>query len=536
MESNLSQVKREILNATLSKTHPLYGSMLYWSQKSSLICDILIKNLSKKGEVVFDPFMGSGVTVLEAVSDRFQRNGIGCEINIPPIMLVETILKNRDLDLSVSLLNEFKNDLSCFNEVYEIICPKCKEKAIANSTIFDISDGKFVIKKVKTSCKCGCKEISSESLDSDFLSKMTTSFTLKKVKNLELLSNTKIAVYEGEHISNKFTPRNLHVLDQILELRDGKYAEIYDLINYILLGTLHLCKITDSHSNSQWPLWLPKRDCVEKNVVSVMNRKINSIFTMIDYVSKNYKSLNKQKHSFKVVNMPVQDLTDEIANNSVDLVITDPPYLGQVLYSEYMQLYKPFIDFDINYKGEIIVSSGQGRNKSVDNYFKLLEEAFCKISDKLKSNKLLCMYFHDNNLKVWDRLITLMSKSNLRYVTQVHINKTKTLKNILSPKKSLTGDALLFFIKDLNEGSYLKQDTKLSIEEIEINILEEAKIIIKSLGRSVSSTELYDNGLMEILIQNNWLSKLSTKYSSLIEIFENGLCWDKSTCTWSIQE
>ena len=35
------------------------------------------------------------------------------------------------------------------------------------------------------------------------------------------------------------------------------------------MSILHLCKITDKHSNSQWPLWIPKTDCVEKNIIEI---------------------------------------------------------------------------------------------------------------------------------------------------------------------------------------------------------------------------------------------------------------------------
>ena len=55
--------------------------------------------------------------------------------------------------------------------------------------------------------------------------------------------------------------------------------------------------------------------------------------------------------------------------------------------------------------------------------------------------------------------------------------------------------------------------------------------MVKSNG-PMSTPELYDNGLMEILIQNGWLSILSSKYPSLVDIFDKHLMWDSSTAKW----
>ena len=49
-----------------------------------------------------------------------------------------------------------------------------------------------------------------------------------------------------------------------------------------------------------------------------------------------------------------------------------------------------------------------------------------------------------------------------------------------------------------------------------------------------STPELYDNGLMGLLIQNGWLAGLSQKYSSLVDIFEKHLTWDSQTGKWMI--
>ena len=85
----------------------------------------------------------------------------------------------------------------------------------------------------------------------------------------------KIAVSENDDIRNIFTGRNLAVLDEILTIIRGYEDRYQNILKYILMSVLHLCKITDRHSNSQWPLWIPKTDCVEKNIIEILSKKVH---------------------------------------------------------------------------------------------------------------------------------------------------------------------------------------------------------------------------------------------------------------------
>ena len=196
-----------------------------------------------------------------------------------------------------------------------------------------------------------------------------------------------------------------------------------------------------------------------------------------------------------------------------------------------MQLYRPFLGLDYNLEDEIVVSSAPSRNKTEEDYFIMLDKVFEICSLKLKDNGYFCMYFHDCNLSVWSKLITSLSSYGLRYISQIHISKSNTLKNIISPKKSLNGDCILFFVKE--HGNVLQQGTE-SLEEIEINLVKQAKGLIRQYG-SLSTPELYDNGLMEVLIQNGWLSPLSKKYKTLVEVFEKHLHWDSESSKWTYE-
>ncbi|MCI9132842.1 MAG: DNA modification methyltransferase [Lachnospiraceae bacterium] len=537
---NIDSLKKSLGDLLPSKNNPMYNSHMYWSQKSFNICDVLIESLSNRGDVVFDPFLGSGVTMLEAIKKNLSRCSIGCDINDMPLFISKLLLSVPGISDIEKELENFVSELTPFLHYYETTCPICNETGSISKVIFDKPErtgSKIRIKAVHYTCKCTKKGVKPAS-ENDY-EKMNVTPVLKNIHSTVLLQNSKIAVAENDDIKNIFTGRNLSVLDEILSIIYN-YDETYQgILKYILMSILHLCKITDKHSNSQWPLWIPKTDCVEKNIIDIYIKKIRKFYEVIPFMKENYtdseivesysalspgKCLLLQKGSQFITQ---QDIPDD----GVDLIITDPPYLEQVLYSEYMQLYKPFLNFDYNLEDEIIVSSAPSRSKSRSDYFYLLEKVFKVCSQKLKRNHYLCLYFHDSNLTVWNELITILENNCFRFITQIHIDKTVTLKNIISPKKSLNGDSILIFSKS---AVPIKHNAEEDLSEIEHNIIRQAKFMVKTNG-PLSTPELYDNGLMEILIQNGWLSKLSSKYSSLVDLFDKHLTWDSSTAKWQMK-
>ena len=528
---------KKVISVTKSEKHnPIYDTCMYWSQKAFNINSLLIEAFTKRGDIIFDPFMGSGVTIIEAVSDKLSRKAIGSEINEAPIFMVNTILKKHNID-AIDKLRELCLELTKYSHtLYGTKCVECGNQTSVNTVVFDIVGLNKIIKILNYRCSnASCKCKSKEPDDFDY-NMMDFEYELKNIENIELIYNSKIAVKENMHIFDIFTRRNLKALDIIIELKKTKYYCISDLIDYILLSMIHLCKITDTHSNSQWPLWIPKNNCVEKNVFNIFVRKVDKIEKYFEYMKNNYKKVKlvdsfeklEKSNQYMIISKGTQKIDNsDIPDNSVDFILTDPPYMGQVLYSEYMQLYKPFLNFNFNLEDEIVVSSAPSRIKKENDYFKLLKDAFEICSKKIKNNHIMCLYFHDCNLNVWNKLINILYSVGFEYITQIHIDKTITLKNIISPKKSLNGDSVLFFIK--KEGLEMFNKKQWS-DDIEMIIYLEAKSMLSN--GPLTTPELYDNGLMEIIIQNGWLEVLAKKYKTLVEIFEKYFIWESVTGRW----
>lgn len=539
---SVERLKSQIAQLAPTNKNALYNSHLYWSQKSYNICEALIRGLSEEGDIVFDPFLGSGVTVLEAVKKGVNRIGIGCEINEMPLFIPRTLLHHCFLDNLNDTLDAFARELAALQVHYRTTCPQCGGDAHAVRVVFDKLErtGAGVSLKV-VNYRCDTCGKGNKTPDKADCRRMNVAHRPRHIQDIRLLQNSKIAVGEGDRISDLFTKRNFMVLDQVLAILQRFPQGHRQVLTYLLMSVLHLCKITDTHSNSQWPLWIPKTDCVEKNIVDLLTKKCRNFRKTADYVRAHYQEGSVVERYSDLVNNKClllhkgsQYISDEdMPDNSVSLIITDPPYLEQVLYSEYMQLYYPFLGLRYNLEDEIVVSSAPRRNKDKEAYFSLLGEVFAVCAKKLRPGGYMCLFFHDSSLEVWSKLLAVLSGCGFRYVSQAHIKKTLTLKNIISPKKSLNGDAVLFFMN--TKHPVPQADAPEALDEIEFNLTRQAKQLLRING-NLTTPELYDNGLMEMLIQNGWLKKLSEKYSSLVELFEKHLRWDTGTNRWQIGE
>lgn len=543
-EVDTLRLKKRIRETKPTSRNPVYNSHLYWSQKSYNIIDLIIEELSDPGDIIFDPFMGSGVTILESVKKNLGRSAIGVDVNEMPTFIVKTLLGDlRKKNYADDLVNFslFLDKLSAF---YNTQLPN-GETATITKVLFDKpnrTENSFFIKKIfyKYNNEKG-EKTGKDIYESDYQLMKFYSENLV-VENIKLLPNSRIAVGQNDHIADIFTPRNFSVLNKIVEYIEKNNNN--NVLRYLLMSVLHLSKITDTHSNSQWPLWIPKKNAIEKNIVELLKQRITRIEKTTSFLNSEYSdnlNLTSNEKNIKIMDSQFAKVllkgsqninNQDVPDNSIDLVITDPPYMDQVLYSEYMQLYQPFLKFQYNLEDEIVVSNGAERNKGKSTYFDLLDKVFRITSDKAKEDSYMALYFHDSSLTVWEELLSVLESNGFKYITQQHIPKVRTLKNILSPKKSLSGDAILLFQNTKNKIESYNQIV--SSQEMVEGINEQAQLIIEKAGRPLGTPELYDMGVMEFIIQNGWLPNLSKNFPSLVEIFEQGLTWSPENGVWTI--
>ena len=131
-----------------------------------------------------------------------------------------------------------------------------------------------------------------------------------------------------------------------------------------------------------------------------------------------------------------------------------------------------------------------------------MSEGFSVISKKLKEGHLAVVYFKDSKLKNISDFLQIMENSNLEYLHQVHVAKSKfTYKQNTSQDSTVEGDSLYVFRKVKNlQKKNLATLTKM---ELDLQILS---LIDEYLGDQGSATP--SKILDDFVIPKLWRAKL----------------------------
>ena len=88
-----------------------------------------------------------------------------------------------------------------------------------------------------------------------------------------------------------------------------------------------------------------------------------------------------------------------IPDNSVDYIFTDPPFGGNLNYSELSYLWESWLGVITNNRCEAIMNSTQG--KGLPEYQTLMEQCFIEYYRVLKPNRWITIEFHNSQNSVW---------------------------------------------------------------------------------------------------------------------------------------
>ena len=91
-----------------------------------------------------------------------------------------------------------------------------------------------------------------------------------------------------------------------------------------------------------------------------------------------------------------------IASNSVDYIFTDPPFGGNLMYSELNFLWEAWLKVFTNNKPEAIENKVQG--KGLAEYQKLMTECFNEYYRVLKPGRWMTVEFHNSKNSVWNSI------------------------------------------------------------------------------------------------------------------------------------
>lgn len=135
-KKNIESYIRQIDHAISPQAHTaMYLMHKYWARKPHNVVGEYIEHYSKRGEIVLDPFLGSGVTAIEAL--KRGRKAIAIDLNPLSTFLTRMTVKPVDLTAFKNTYQQLSDSVKAeVEKLYTTTCPKCGKPSLEAYTIW----------------------------------------------------------------------------------------------------------------------------------------------------------------------------------------------------------------------------------------------------------------------------------------------------------------------------------------------------------------------------------------------------------------
>jgi len=121
-----------------------------------------------------------------------------------------------------------------------------------------------------------------------------------------------------------------------------------------------------------------------------------------------FKGISRNRHPLFISTQSATDLSN-IPSDSIDYCFTDPPFGGNLMYSELNFLWEAWLGVFTDTKDEAIVNKTQG--KGVKEYEELMSASINEIYRVLKPNRWMTMVFHNSSGEIWQAIQSALSSA-----------------------------------------------------------------------------------------------------------------------------
>jgi DNA modification methylase len=503
-EQIMNRVEKALAKKNLGTSQTKEFS-IYWGKKNIDIATKLIEEFLPNGGMVIDPFVGSGSTIYGALQAKQGITVTGIDVNEQPISQIRFNIEECKTD-SFEGFDSFLNELeSSFLESYTYTLDQ--EEFIFQKCSLNLDMGKISINEItlqNSSTRYSLLITPEDHLFQEVSARYLEIQTKNVGPKMDLLleTNSRIAVKHGMKLSDMYSPLNFQVL---LWLRNRIESDNY--LKGLLSSVLHLAKYTDKGSQSQFPFWYPKKDAIDRNLINLMRDKHKQIKKSV-YAGANLFESDCNQNKYQLFNIPVQKIEENLAKNSQNLVITDPPYFDQVAYSEYLVPWEFFCHSKVDMESEIVESNRSGANKSRESYLNDMSIAFKSIRQVCTNDALMFFYYKDARLSNIHEILVLLETAGWKFIGQTHVDKKGfSYKQNSTKVNTVEGDCLMVF--QASSPSILKLSTPSSKELADKFVALTAAEYVRRTKPSTLS-EIYDNVLVKSLYSLGYLSYYKT--------------------------
>ena len=466
-----------------ARTHP------YFTRRAWNVVQEYIRHYSNPGDVVLDPYGGTGVTGIESLV--LGRKAIYFDIN--PIAAFMT-------------------------------------KAIALAPI-NLASLEQTFREIQNNCKNTIDRVYE---DQNFQGPIDYWYP----QNIKLPADADV-----EFLEDLFSKRQLFSLSLLLhEIENIQNTDIQDILKLVFSASLVKCNISfhntgrdekEGGGNSGFIQYyryqVPKVLYPELNVWTVFESKYKAI-----YKSKleTNTTIGHRYQDIQIFQASATEMLKYIEPESVDYIYTDPPYGGKISYLDLSTIWNAWLKFPVS--SETIQQEaieGGSQKKSIEEYDDLLSESLEQMVKVLKPDRWLSIVFVSEKAAHWHTIYDTCVKLGLEYVNSVRQpSDRKTPRKIKYPLRHFCGEMVINFRKRSNPIIQVK--SKLNRDVIDV-IKQSVELTIINNQGAATTEEIHDQLITE-LFRSGYLQDVD-KLLDFRELLNEYFDYDTDLNAWKIK-
>lgn len=549
------EIQPGVGSISTSKRDPIYGLHGYDSKKPPGAIRKYIEHFTNPGDLVLDPFVGSGMTAVAALLSG--RKCVAIDLSALATFITAQYCTPVDSSLlSTSAKQALTRAEKAVGGLYSTICGRCGNSATIYFTVFSQTyqckrcmakvplfdavrssqseDDDLEKETFKGCCpKCACRGIKEaistrqERLgyvpvmieyececspgthiqrlhnDSDVREReIFQTIDLPKLKKIESsqpdhwFPNRRFMWVEQEtgpwgvlwrpyhgdirRVDQFFTSRNLKALASLLSSIDMETdPRCRTALRFIFSAfVLSQSKLQRYHPGSTFP------NMIAPGILYVapMIKEYNSFLWYEGKVRsalRGFEALKSVNPQEVIVSTQSATNLQSIPSNSVDYIITDPPYSGKIQYGELNFIQEAWLRFTNDWRqDEIIVSDFRGKDEK--EWASLMRKAFAECFRTLKPGRWMSVCYHDSSEGTWSLLQDLLAQ--IGFIPEIGLKvvaidaREKSLKQITANK--VTKRDLVINFRKPRVGEAISQ-TVISDTEDDATFNDKVRAIIR---------------------------------------------------------
>jgi len=314
-------------------------------------------------------------------------------------------------------------------------CPQCSEELVYFDEVVDLNNSKFIKEFTCEYCGANLKKNDLEKLWVTYFDKALNK-VIEQVKQVPVLINYSVKNKRFEKKPSTYDLSILKKIDELSvsswfpsnELPEGQNTEqpkkshgitninhLYSKRNFMVLTEVF--KEIEKYNNPLLYLWFTSSVTrTTKMYKFTLDRKMGTVsgtyyvpslwtenkpFKLLERKIKDFTKVTYNQNSSFVVNNGSQTNLP-MKENSIDYIFTDPPFGGNLMYSELNFLWEVWLKVFTNNNDEAVVNKVQ--KKTLYTYQQLMEKCFVNYYKVLKPGRWITVEFSNSQASVWNAI------------------------------------------------------------------------------------------------------------------------------------